>query len=292
VRLVAIVEAERGDGFVRGWRASGDVIEVETTAGTDRHVNTSDGWEVTADGERVILRGLRRAPAGPPGRPLIDRDRPTPMAGVALGVIDQPSLDGTLDTFDFSAPLELDHEDQYRRSEEPYAGPEEFAAVCAVAWDADALYVALEVRKPELVTRRDAAPPLLLDNEPDDIHADGVQIYVRPAPDGPVYGFLLALSDEEGAIRVRGASGTSGEPTMARGAWRRSTSGYTLTAAVTLPEWSPRPGDRIGFDLLVNRIAEGRERRSGQLVWSGGGGWVYLRGDRQDPASFGALELR
>jgi hypothetical protein len=28
------------------------------------------------------------------------------------------------------------------------------------------------------------------------------------------------------------------------------------------------------------------------LVWSGGGGWVYLRGDRQDPARFGVLELR
>jgi hypothetical protein len=48
----------------------------------------------------------------------------------------------------------------------------------------------------------------------------------------------------------------------------------------------------VGFDLLVNRREPGRERRSGQLVWSGGGGWVYLRGDRQDPASFGVLELR
>jgi hypothetical protein len=35
----------------------------------------------------------------------------------------------------------------------------------------------------------------------------------------------------------------------------------------------------------------GRVRRAGQLVWSGGGGWVYLRGDRQSPESFGVLEL-
>jgi hypothetical protein len=27
------------------------------------------------------------------------------------------------------------------------------------------------------------------------------------------------------------------------------------------------------------------------LVWSGGGGWVYLRGDRQPETAFGILEL-
>jgi len=32
-------------------------------------------------------------------------------------------------------------------------------------------------------------------------------------------------------------------------------------------------------------------RRVGQLVWSGGGGWVWLRGDRQAPERFGLLEL-
>ena len=34
-----------------------------------------------------------------------------------------------------------------------------------------------------------------------------------------------------------------------------------------------------------------RLRRAGQLVWSGGGGWVYLRGDRQERARFGVLEM-
>jgi hypothetical protein len=48
---------------------------------------------------------------------------------------------------------------------------------------------------------------------------------------------------------------------------------------------------RVGFDLLVNELLPGRVRRSGQLVWSGGNGWVWLRGDRQDPARLGALEL-
>jgi hypothetical protein len=77
---------------------------------------------------------------------------------------------------------------------------------------------------------------------------------------------------------------------MVQGSWQRTESGYRLTLAVSLPEWQPRTGDRIGFDVLINRAETERLRRAGQLVWSGGGGWVYLRGDRQDPASFGILE--
>jgi hypothetical protein len=64
-----------------------------------------------------------------------------------------------------------------------------------------------------------------------------------------------------------------------------------MAGSPALPEWHPRGGDVLGFDLLVNEAHPGRLRRAGQLVWSGGGGWVYLRGDRQDPAAFGTLEL-
>jgi len=288
---VAVVEAAEDAAWVRGWRASGDLMEVETASGIDRHVNTSDGWEVGEEGTRVVLRGMRRSPPVRSG-PLIDHHRPMPVTGLALGVGDPPPLDGTLDTFDFSAPLELDHDDQYRRSEEPYVGPEEFSATAAVGWDAHALYVAIEVRTSELAVRDAAAPPLRLDNEPDDIHVDGIQIYVRPAPDGPVYGFLVVPSGSDGSIRVQGASGTAGETGMVRGAWQPTDSGYTITVGIVLPEWEPRPGQEVGFDLLVNRSEPDRERRSGQLVWSGGGGWIYLRGDRHDPSAFGVLELR
>src|ERR1043166_1992857 len=51
------------------------------------------------------------------------------------------------------------------------------------------------------------------------------------------------------------------------------------------------PGMRLGFDLLVNEMLPGRERRAGQLVWSGGAVWVYLQGDRHDPSRFGVLVL-
>jgi hypothetical protein len=66
-----------------------------------------------------------------------------------------------------------------------------------------------------------------------------------------------------------------------------------LTLGITPPGWSDvRREDRVGFDLLVNEMQSGRVRRAGQLVWSGGGGWIWLRGDRQDPERFGVLELQ
>jgi hypothetical protein len=210
---------------------------------------------------------------------------------VAWHAHEPPALDGSPDGFEQGEALALDYEDQYRRSEEPYPGPEEFSAVGSALWDTEALYLSVEVMKPELVLRPDDAPPLRFDNDPDDIHTDGVQLYVRPAEDAPVYGFLVALGTD-GRLRVHGATGTSGTPEMVTGQWQPTDSGYRLTLAAALPGWEPRGGDTIAFDLLVNRMEPGRERRSGQLVWSGGGGWVYLRGDRQDSARFGMLELR
>ncbi|HEY9441754.1 MAG TPA: hypothetical protein VIQ25_00800, partial [Gemmatimonadales bacterium] len=166
-----------------------------------------------------------------------------------------------------------------------------FSAVASALWDSEALYLAVDVVKPEVIVRPDDAPPLRFDNDPDDIHADGVQLYVRPAEEAPVYGFLVALGGE-GRLRVRSAGSTAGSPEMMRGRWQPTEAGYRITLALTLPGWEARGGDTVGFDLLVNRMEPGRERRSGQLVWSGGGGWVYLRGDRQDPAALGVVELR
>jgi hypothetical protein len=77
-----------------------------------------------------------------------------------------------------------------------------------------------------------------------------------------------------------------------QGSWQRTPTGYRVTVAIEWPEWHrAHIGGRVRFDLLVNEMEPGRERRSGQLVWSGGNGWVYLWGDRQDPGRFGVLEL-
>src|SRR5690348_16891842 len=190
-------------------------------------------------------------------------------------------------------PLELDHEDQYRRSEDPYPGPEEFSARAYLNWNDEALYLAVDVTKPEVLVRDPASPPLRLDNEPDEIHADGIQVYLRRGEDEGLEGWLVVPSTENGNLIIRQTSDSPGEQGSVRGEWQRRDDGYTITLAIAPPEGSTlNLGDEVRFDLLVNRALPDRTRRAGQLVWSGGGGWVWLRGDRQDPARFGTVELR
>ena len=97
---------------------------------------------------------------------------------------------------------------------------------------------------------------------------------------------------EEGGIRVTPTGGSAGTPEMIIGAWQRTGTGYSLTLVLTLPEWSVRSGDELAFDLIVNEMRPDRTRRAGQLVWTGGGGWVFLRGDRHQIERLGVLELR
>ena len=130
----------------------------------------------------------------------------------------------------------------------------------------------MDVVKAEVIVRPDDAPPLRLDNEPDDIHADGLQVYLRPEADGPVYGFLVVPSDDEGRVRVRPRRRQRRHPEMVTGAWQPTGTGYSMALRVALPDWSPRGGDAVGFDLIVNEMHPDRLRRAGQLVWSGGGG--------------------
>jgi hypothetical protein len=295
-RFVTVLEPVGDAAAVRAVRVRGSVIEVETAQqGVQRHAATALGWEITTSSGRARLAGAR-APE-PALAPLLELDKPTPAVGAALRVATPPPLDGSLDGFDTSEPLRLELEDQYRRSEEPYAGLDEFSAVAHAAWDDDALYLAVEVVKPEPCFRPGSAAPLRLDNEPDDIHSDGLQVYVatdEASGNGDGYiGYLIVPETDGRALRVRTTSDTSADPRGVRGAWRRTERGYTVTLAIAWPEWGGRAhvGGRLRFDLLVNEMLPGRTRRAGQLVWSGGNGWVFLRGDRQDPARFGILEL-
>jgi len=151
----------------------------------------------------------------------------------------------------------------------------------------------VEVTKPDVCFRPPDAPPLRLDNEPDDVHSDGLQLYLRDPEGGDVTGFLVVPEGKDGArLRARGAGEAPGMPDAIRGTWRRTREGYRVTLAVAWPEWHrAHVGGRVGFDLVINEMLPGRVRRAGQLVWSGGNGWVWLRGDRQDPERFGVLEL-
>jgi len=290
-RLVAVLEPSGAGPTVRVVRVQGGVREVETVQGVHRHAATALGWEITTAAGRVRLAG-GRVPE-PPFEPLLGLDQPTPAVGAALRAAAPPRLDGSLDGFDPSEPLRLELEDQYRRGEEPYPGPDDFSAVAYAAWDDDTLYLAVEVAKADLCLRPADAPPLRLDNEPDDIHSDGVQLYLGDPASGAAVGYLVVPEGaQRGPVRVRGAGDWPGAAADVRGGWSRLARGYRVTLGIAWPVWQrAHVGGRLRFDLLVNEMLPGRVRRAGQLVWSGGNGWVWLRGDRQDRERFGVLEL-
>jgi hypothetical protein len=287
VRWIAVLDSEPADaaGAVTGVVDGVQEIEVRTGSGVRRYRFSDAGLGIEDGAVRVALGGLRPAPRK--HKPLLEQKQGPDAEAIAPHIMDSPSLDGTLDGFDTSEPLTLDTELQYRRSEAPY-DPELLSAEAWVNRDERALYIAVDVRKPELVLRPEDAAPLDLDNEPDDIHADGLQLYlshedttlgylVVPAPGGRLH--VRALTDQAGAGSVRGA-------------WSPTDAGCLVTIAIERPELGVLPGGtRIAFDLVVNEMRPDRQRRAGQLVWSGDGGWVYLRGDRHDIARWGSLVL-
>lgn len=292
-RFVTVLEYGARGTSVLGVRVSGDLVEIRTSDGIERHRFAGAEWTIEQDGRHF---GLATVPA--PQRPGegLDLEPAVRPTAAALRLAEPPALDGSLAGFDTAEPLVLDLEDQYRRSEESYPGPEDFAARVYANWDDDALYLAIAVTKQDPVFRPADAPPLLLDNEPDEIHSDGVQVYLSDSleagEDSPSWGYLVVPDPGGSAIHTRVVSEAAGSVQDVRGAWRRSDEGYCVTLAIAWPEGLlTHVGGRVGFDLIVNEMAAGRERRVGQLVWSGGGGWVWLRGDRQDVRRHGILEL-
>ena len=291
LRLVAVLEPHSGahSPRVRAVRATGETIEVETAEGVERHRFTGVAWEVDArDGATRSLRGAREL--APPFEPLLELEGPTRAIAAALRVDVAPPLDGTLAGFDLSEPLQLALEDQYRRSEDAYPGPDELSAVAYAAWDEAALYLAVDVTKPEVCFRAGGAPPLRLDNEPDDIHSDGLQVYIADGSES--VGYLIVPEPDGRGVRAAATSDSAGDGRGVAGGWQRTEMGYRVTVRVPWPAQArPHVGARMTFDLIINEMLPGRLRRAGQLVWSGGNGWVWLRGDRQDPGRFGVLEL-
>jgi hypothetical protein len=268
-------------------------VAVVTSSGATTHREVSDGWEITDAEGTVTLRGQQRhllqaaldipTPTGPA--------RWEPPVAPVPHLPDPPPLDGTLAGFPAEPVILLDHDDQYRRSEEPYPGLDAFSAEAFLGWDEEALYVAVRVRKDPLVFRAPDAPPLRLDNEPDLIHADGIQVYLAPEG-GPVAGWLAAPDPRSDAVSVLPVASTAARPGQAEGRWSEADGGYVVTLRIRPDPWPPGPADEPPrFDLAVNEMRPGRMRRMGQLAWTGGGGWVYLRGDRHSPGRLGRLRL-
>ncbi len=168
---------------------------------------------------------------------------------------------------------------QYRRSEEEYPGEQELAAHVGLGAFGSALYFAVEVRKPDLVFRAADAPDPMLDNENPDIHADGVQLFIGLAGWS---GYLVLPQTGAQKVRVRPVGGTVDRGEELSGEWCRTSGGYRVLAVYEAGEHFVT-GERFAVNVVVNEMKPDRERRAGQLALAGGGGWVYLKGDRESP---------
>ena len=242
------------------------------------HQPADEGWLVDlGHGDPVPLGGLRALPEEPPAPAEIP---PEPALEIPR-VVDPPALNGTLDGFAAAAPLALDRADQFRRAEEPWAGPDAFAARARLCCGGSTLYLGVEVVAPTPWFRPGDATDPEMENENPDIHSDGLQIYVDAAG---FYGWLVVPDAEKrGALRIAAARGTDAEASMiTEGSWAPTERGYCVTLAIELAVEAPS----FGFDLYVNRGREGNERRVGQLVWSGARGTrLFLGGDRVIPGT-------
>lgn len=274
--------------LVAAVRTEAQTVMVDTAAGSVKYLFGPAGVTIEAAGIQRTLSGVRPAP---PVR------RRTPGVGpsseahaIVPRVIEAPALNGTLDGFDISAPLLLDGEPQYRRSEEPY-DQELLTAEAWLNWDEDELYLAVEVRKPELLFRGADAPPLNLDNEPEDLHSDGLQVYLHRRGGEAALAGLVLVPQPGGELYYRAIGSGDAMALQATGRWAPTDTGYRVTVKLQKSDIVPSGGARFGFDLLVNEMRPDRLRRAGQLVWSGGNGWIYLRGDSHDIRSLGTIEL-
>ncbi len=281
-RLAAVLDLSGGvsEVVVQADRVTVGRVEVRLGQGT--------ATVVTPEGQ-IALGGARAVPAV---RKALLAERPIRTEGRALRVDQHPALDGSLDGFDDRAPLEMADEGHYYRSEEPYAGPDDFAATAFVNWDVGHLYLAVQVQKPEVVVSPAGTVPLRLDNEPDDIHSDGIQVYYQIGEEGEPRAFVIR-PDEAGGILVR-AIDEKDQALVAevRGGSAWLELGYSLTVMLPGPELGQTSGQTLVlFDVAVNEARPGRIRRAGQLAWGGGNGWIYLRGDRRDPRQWGSLKL-
>ena len=169
-------------------------------------------------------------------------------------------------------------EAHYRRSEESWREAGQPNARVAVTADGDGLVIDVLVQTEHpIFSPVDATNAL--DNEHPDINGHGVQLYV--ATDESSGGWVLVPETGTNAVRVRrlAAWGSFPDPTTT---WRLVPGGFELRARLAINTTEP---SMFGLDILVNDAAPGRARRRGQLVMSGADGeFVYLQGDRHDPA--------
>ena len=274
-------------------------VRVTTHLGvTVTHSRIASGWHIQLD-ERgahrsVTLSGFRNE------APMVVPARVIPSAAARADYV-LPWIDELTDVDEPGSPIPGAHvlelgESHYVRTEETWREAGKPTATVQMAATPLWLVVDVYARTGTLATN---VPDGLgrLDNEVPDINADGLQWYMARAdlPPSPARGWHAA------ALHVPGSThGVGGPGRQTRIAGIVDASRFTWTA---MPDgWAIRlcwprstlPLDATGalyFELVVNERPPDRERRRGQLVLSGGGGFGYLMGNRRPTSRFVRLVI-
>jgi hypothetical protein len=259
----------------------GDGIRLAMADGTvHHHRKIDDTWHIDllAGGARssIDLTGSVPAPAPAPAPPPASAPAPARVLTLPLG--------------GRSLLIELG-ERHYRRSEESWRDAGNPSASVTLRWTGRALDVTIELPRSDL-TFAAADATNIYDNEPPDVNGDGVQLYIRTdTADATTLGWSLVPERDSTAVRQRRLD--RGDPLhLLEARWEPLGDGYVMHVSI------PGPVPPAAFDVIINEMPRGRQRRRGQLVMSGAdaaptgaGGFVYLRGDRHDPERLIALRL-
>ena len=250
-------------GSVVGANRIGHTLVVQRKDGT-AHRHTADRKAWTIEGHRSTPTVLLREYADPVATRMLASEGAGPSR-----------LHANAPTHPLPATFDLGAQ-SYRRSELTWAEAGEPRATITIA-ASDSRTIVLEI---EMHTSPRHFIPVAtenpFDNEPASINGDSVQLYA------------LAEERSTGILLVPGPDGVDARPiegwlgtTFVTAEWRPTETGYRLTARLDLG----RAATEVCLDVIVNETTSDRERRRGQLVLSGGAGeFVYLRGDRHDPA--------
>ncbi len=266
-----IAVSKRQAGIVLEY-ADGSHELIEIAAGRCRIVDRHGGWHELGGVRRKPVTEARARTAGP----VIECPR----------VPQLPNATAWEAQLSPAAILVLGAE-HYRRSELEYGSAGEFRARVAVFVSGTDVCFAAEVVKRHLCVRRPEEPDPGLDNEVADIHSDGLQCYLGL---DDWCGYLLLPDLDSATMRGAVVAGTAGDLARLESEWAKTDEGYRALIRVNVGR-ELQPGERFPVNLVVNEMYPGRARRAGQLALAGGGAWVYLRGDREDPAVAAVAEV-
>jgi hypothetical protein len=252
--------------LVHDWSASVAGVEADSTAVT---VLLRTG---AADVHRI---------SGAPGGPAMRQVEPVAASSIPASPEHMiPFVGASVAVAALRFPL---GEPNYRRSELDWEQHGRPGADVSMYCDHTALTIEVDVRKVPLNVAASRAEPYL-DNENPDINSDGIQLHLMrpwvPGDDNAQAAWLL-VPEPGGRVRVT-ARNEELRAALRDAQWVATQTGYRVTARVRRAAFDRDVGRPWRMDVVVNLLAEGRERRSGQLVLSGAAGeWIYLAGDRQ-----------